>query len=137
MFNVLGDISWLAVILAAVILTVLGGVYFGALVAKQYALALGRDPSKKADFKAIGIVGPLFANLATIIASAVLFQVLGINSLGDAIVFGLIVGVGYLAAMTLNIAINPNFPRPFAYTFVNAPYFIVGSVITSLLLFLI
>lgn len=137
MFNVLGEINWFGVALAAVILTVLGGVYFGAIIAKQYALALGRDPSKKADFKAIGIVGPLFANLATILASAVLFQVLGINNLGDAIVFGLIIGVGYLAAMTLNIAINPNFPKPFAYTFVNAPYFIVGSVITSLLFYFI
>ncbi|GAB3285606.1 hypothetical protein GCM10027456_81100 [Kineosporia babensis] len=33
----------------------------------------------------------------------------------------------------LDFAINPNFPHPFRYTALNAPYFIVCSVLTSLI----
>jgi len=39
--------------------------------------------------------------------------------------------------MTFNIAINPNFPHPLRYGLLNAPYFLVGSVVTSLALVLI
>lgn len=55
----------------------------------------------------------------------------------SAVVFGLHVGVGYLASMTLNIAVNPNFPHPFRYTLLNAPHFVAGSIISSVLLVLI
>ena len=134
MFNVLGEINWIAVAVATVVLTVLAGVYFGAIIAKQYALALGRNPSEKADFKPITIVGPMIANLVTIITSAILFHALNIDSFTDAITFGLLVGIGYFSAMILNIAINPNFPKPFAYTAWNAPYFIVAGVITAVIL---
>ena len=73
----------------------------------------------------------------TTLTSAVLLRALHVTSIGDAIAFGLIVGVGYLAAMTVQIAINPNFPRPFFYAVLNAPFFIVTSIITALLLTLI
>ncbi|QWS33033.1 hypothetical protein [Curtobacterium aetherium] len=45
-----------------------------------------------------------------------------------------IVSIGYLVAQTLNIAINPNFPRPLLYTLINAPYFIVCAVVATIIL---
>lgn len=48
--------------------------------------------------------------------------------------FGALVGVGYILSTCMNIAINPNFPRQFLYTFINAPYFIVSSLMTSVIL---
>lgn len=135
MFDVIGDINWLAVVLATVALTLLGGVWFGGIFAKKYAISLGNDPSKKVVMSPVGVVGPMMANLATIITSAVILQALDITSYREALLFSLIVGVGYLSAMTVNIAINPNFPRPFYYTLVNAPYFILGSVIAVSILF--
>lgn len=48
--------------------------------------------------------------------------------------FGLLVGIGYLVAQTFNIAINPNSPRPILYGLINAPYFIICSVVASIIL---
>jgi hypothetical protein len=36
--------------------------------------------------------------------------------------------------MTLNIAINPLFPRPFHYAAINAPFFVLGSLLASAIL---
>lgn len=47
---------------------------------------------------------------------------------------GVLVGVGYLVAMTFTIAINRNFPHPLRYGLLNTPYFLVGSVVTPVLL---
>ncbi len=36
--------------------------------------------------------------------------------------------------MTMTIAINPLFPRPFYYTALNAPYFLIGSLLSCTIL---
>ncbi len=59
---------------------------------------------------------------------------LDIEGGADAIVCGVIVGVDSLAATMTNVAINPNFPRPLAYAAVNAPYFALSGLISSVVL---
>jgi Protein of unknown function (DUF1761) len=134
MFSVFGDINWLAVALATLACTVVGGVWFAALFAKPYATSLGRDTDVKPVMTPLSYTGPLVATLVTIIASAILLQTLHVRSMRDAVIFGLIVGVGYLVSTMTNVAINPNFPRPLAYAAVNAPYFLLNSVIISSIL---
>jgi hypothetical protein len=134
MFNLTGDINWLAVVLATLACTVLGGVWFAVLFAKQYATALGRDPNVEPVMSSLSYAGPLVCTLLTVLASAVLLEALDVQSMGDAVLFGLIVGVGYLVATMTNVAINPNFPRPLAYAAINAPYFLLNSVIISSIL---
>jgi hypothetical protein len=57
-----------------------------------------------------------------------------IESYVNALLFGLIVGIGYLVANTVNIAINPNIPRPLLYGAISGAYHLVGIVIVSLIL---
>jgi hypothetical protein len=83
------------------------------------------------------IVGPLVCNVATVIVSAVLISALGIETLRTALAFGAIVGLGYLVAMTFQIAVNPVFARPLLYGLINSPYFLLASLITSSSLVLI
>lgn len=134
MFNVLAEINWLAVIASTVVFAVLGGLYFSAIIAKPYRVALGNETRELPKPGALFIVGPLIASLVTVITSAVLLRALSVESLADGIAFGLIVGVGYLVAQTFTIAINPNFPRPILYGLINAPYFIVCTVVASIIL---
>lgn len=134
MFNVLAEINWLAVIASTVVFAVLGGLYFSAIIAKPYRVALGNETRELPKPGALFIVGPLIASLVTVITSAVLLRALSVESLADGIAFGLIVGVGYLVAQTFTIAINPNFPRPILYGLINAPYFVVCTVATSIIL---
>lgn len=134
MFNVLGDINYLALLAAFVTSVVLAGLYFAVLTPRYYAIALGRQGAPAPEQTVVSGVGPLVCILITTLTSAVLIESLNITSAGTAVAFGLIVGIGYLTAMTFQIAINPNFPRPLYYGTVNAPYFIVTSLVSSLIL---
>lgn len=66
-----------------------------------------------------------------IVTTAWLLDALGVTRIGDALLLGAVVGVGYLATMTVNIAINPLFPHPFRYALINAPMFIIGSLMSA------
>lgn len=131
MFNVLTDISWVAFAISAVASIVLAGLWFAVLIAKPYVVALGREDAGAPPQDAVRAIGPLVCILVTTLTTAVLVEALDLTSVGDAVAFGLVVGVGYLAAMTFQIALNPNFPRPVFYGVVNAPYFVVTSVLSA------
>jgi uncharacterized protein DUF1761 len=133
-FSVLADINWLALTIAVVASFLIAGVWFAAVIAKPYAAALGREDAPAPAQTPVTMLGPLLCILATALTSAVLIEALDITSTGDAIAFGLTVGIGYLTAMTFQIAINPNFPRPLYYGALNAPYFISTSVLSSVVL---
>ncbi|MEV6212942.1 DUF1761 domain-containing protein [Kitasatospora sp. NPDC051914] len=134
MLAALSEINWFAVIVATLVFAVLGGLYFGVIVAKPYKVALGNENRELPKPGPIFIVGPLVSSLLVVITSAVLLRALEIESVGAGIGFGLVISIGYLIAQTLTIAINPNFPRPLLYTLINAPYFIVCTVTASTIL---
>ncbi|GAA3532761.1 hypothetical protein AFL01nite_19240 [Aeromicrobium flavum] len=134
MFTVLGDINWIAVAIAAVASIVLAGVWFAVVIAKPYAVSLGREGQEAPPATAVSAAGPVVCQLVTLLTSAVLIEALDITRIADAIAFGLVVGVGYLTAMAFQIAINPNVPRPVLYGAINAPFFIGTSVLSAVIL---
>ncbi|NKN38208.1 DUF1761 domain-containing protein [Agrobacterium sp. a22-2] len=136
-FSAFAQINLWGVLAAAAFGFVFGGVYFGALVPKYYAIALGREAMPAAKPDMLTILGPFVCNIVMIVTTAAIMRMTGVVSLADALSFGLVIGVGYLLAMCMTIAINPNFPRPFYYTMVNAPYFLVSMLVTSAVLFLL
>jgi Protein of unknown function (DUF1761) len=134
MLTAIADINWFAVFLATFASFVFAGTWFSVLVVEQYATALGREYSPKNKPAPIFIIGPLMCTLVTTVASAVLIEALNISSYSDAVAFGALVGVGYHVAVMTNIAINPNMPRPFLYSAINAPYFFLSSIMVSAIL---
>ena len=128
------EVRILAVIAALVASFVLGGLWFMVVVAKTYVIALGRQGLPVSKPSPLFMFGPLFCSLLMTLTSAVLLRMLHIESFEGALKFGALVGVGYVSATCLNIAINPNFPRPFLYTAINAPYFVMSSLMTCVIL---
>lgn len=124
----------IAVLAATLACMVLGGLYFTVIVAKPYAAVMGRQDQPAWQPPPSAFAGQAVATLLVVFTSAVLLNTLEVTEIGTGLVFGLVVGVGYLAAQTLNIAINPNFPHPFRYTLLNAPYFLVCSLLTSVII---
>lgn len=134
MIEAISQVDWLAVLAASIANFLLGGIWFVALVGKYYPIVLGiadRPPQKPGP---LFLIGPFMCSFFTIAASAILLRALGISSNSAALELGLVIGIGYLVPMTLNIAINPLFPRPFAYTLLNAPFFILGSLLSCAIL---
>ena len=123
-------LNWLAVTLAVAAFFVLGGIWFPLVVRRAYAIALGREMKAGA----LSLVGPLLCVTVITITDAVFIRLLEIRSYAGAAELGVMVGIGYLSPMVVNIAINPLFPRPFLYSAINAPYFIVGNALASLVL---
>lgn len=136
-FSAFAQISLWGILAASAFGFVFGGLYFGALVPRYYAIALGREALPAARPDALTILGPFLCNVVMIVTTAAIMRMISIASLVDALSLGLVIGVGYLLAMCMTIAINPNFPRPFFYTMVNAPYFLISSLVTTALLFLL
>lgn len=137
MLNAFLSINWLSILAASVANFALGGVWFMVLFKRQYAAALQLEaPEVGEKPSALFIVGPLLCGAVTIAATAFLFRLLSVSTLGDALVLGAVIGIGLVGATTVNIAINPKFPDPLHYSLINVPYFVLGSLMTSLILVL-
>lgn len=134
MFEALTQVNWIAVVLATIATTILGGLWYTVLFGRQYAAALGRVHDPQAKPAPIFIFGPLVCSFATAVTSAVLLRALQVTSLWDGLAFGVVVGLGYLVATMTNTAINPNMPHPLRYSMVSGPFFLVTSVTMALIL---
>lgn len=130
MISQLANLNWISVLLAFVAYFFLGAVWFTLLFSKQYKISLGRDNGTLPN-KTIFIVGPALCTLVITIVTAVLMYALNIQSFGAALELSVIVGVGYLFANTVNIAINPNMPRPILYGIISGTYHLVGILMVG------
>jgi hypothetical protein len=133
MISQLLNLNWVGVLLAFVAYFFLGALWFTAFFNKPYRISLGRGDEKLPN-KPIFIVGPALCSLVITIGTAVLIRALNVSSFGGALEFSLLVGIGYLVANTVNIAINPNIPRPILYGIISGSYHLVGISIVSLIL---
>jgi len=134
MISQLAHLNWVSVLIAFAAYFVLGALWFTLFFKKQYAISLGKEnqlPEKPAP---IFIIGPAICTLVITLASAVLIYALNIITIPAAIEFALVVGIGLLVANTINIAINPNMPRPIHYGIISGAYHLIGILIVSCIL---
>ena len=134
MITQLSNLNWISVAFAFVAYFILGALWFTLFFKKQYAISLGKENALPEKPAPIFIIGPAICSLIITITSAILIYALRINSYGQAIEFALIIGVGYLVANTVNIAINPNIPNPIHYGIISGAYHLVGILIVSIIL---
>ena len=134
MINELANLNWWSVLLAFVAYFMLGALWFTLFFSKWYKISLGKE-NETLQNKPIFIVGPALCTLVITIASAVLLYALNIKSFGGLVEFWLLIGIGYLVANTVNIAINPNIPKPILYGLISGVYHLVGIFIVSIILF--
>ncbi len=133
MISQLANLNWMSVILAFVIYFLLGALWFTLFFNKPYKISLGRDKEILPN-KSIFIVGPAICSLVITVTSAILIEALKVQSLAAAFEFSLLIGIGYLVANTVNIAINPNIPRPILYGMISGAYHLVGTLIVSFII---
>ena len=134
MFNLISNVNWLSVLAASVVLSMLGALWFMALFGKPYAIALGRTDLKNQKPSPLFIVGPFLCGAVVTVTNAVLMRALTVTSYAHALMFGAVIGFGYLASTTVNVAINPNIPRPLLYGLIGGGYFFIGSLLSCVIL---
>lgn len=134
MISQLANLNWVSVLVAFVVYFLLGALWFTLFFSKPYKISLGRDQETLPN-KPIFIVGPALCTLVITVATAVLMYALHIASYGEALELALLIGIGYLVANTVNIAINPNIPRPILYGIISGTYHLVGILSVNMILF--
>lgn len=130
----LAHLNWISILAAFFAYFLLGGLWFTVLFGKQYKFSLGKENETLKNNSPIFIVGPAVCSLIITIVSAVLIYALKIHSITSAIEFAFIIGIGYLFANTIMIAINPNIPRPILYGLISGFYHLTGILIVSIIL---
>lgn len=135
MTDSISEIKWLGVLVAFVPYFMLGALWFTLLFKKQYLFSLGKENEPAQKPAPIFIIGPAICSLVITITTATLMYALKIDSYQSALELGSIVGVGYLVANTVNIAINPNIPKPIFYSVISGAYHLAGILIVCMVLF--
>lgn len=136
MLSSISKINWFAVLLSLLFFSFLGFLWFTVLFSNQYAAALGKEGMMPADPDPIYFYGPPLTILPTIITTALLMVLLQINTIKKTIEFAFIIGLGFLVANTLDIAINPNIPHPMRYGIIVGGFHIVGILVSCLIMFI-
>lgn len=134
MIQFITAINWLSVLIALVAYSVLGALWFTLLFKKQYAKSLGKENEPLQNSTPIFFIGPALCLLLITVTSALLMQALAIDSFVDATEFAFIIGIGYLFSNTVNIAINPNIPKPIQYGLISGFFHLVGILIVCTIL---
>ncbi len=132
--NQLTNLNWVSVLAAFAAYFVLGALWFTLFFVKQYKISLGKVYETLNNKAPIFILGPALCSLVITVANAILFNALNISTFREAMEFSFIVGFGFLVANTLNIAINPNIPRPIHYGIISGAYHLAGIFIVNTIL---
>jgi len=130
MINQVPNLNWISVLIAFIAYFLVGALWFTLLFSKWYKRSLGRE-NEILENKPIFIIGPALCTLIITLASAILIYALNITSLKDGFEFSLLIGVGFLVANTVNIAINPNIPKPILYGIISGTYHLTGILIAN------
>lgn len=131
----LGGINWLAVAIGTVVYFLLGAVWFAP------ATPIGRAWVKAAAYESptsgtlstnVFYVFPLVTCLVMVIAVALLAQATGVGNLGDGIVLGMVVGIGFAVPLLLQVAaFEFKKPQQWTWGFIDASYHALGLLIAG------
>jgi hypothetical protein len=133
-FDVLGDLNWLAVIVATLAYWILGAIWYAqAVFGKAWMRSGGIEIQEgRTPGPAVYII-PLIANFLAVLATAMLAVATGTTTSSDAIVLGLVVWGGFAAGLTLLGATFDTRPQPATWFLISAGYHLVGLVGASLI----
>ncbi len=130
------DINWLAVALATIVYFLLGGLWFSPFVfGKFWEDAIGFDRPAGWKETKLYYIGPFLGCLSASVAIAILMQALDIHSITEAVILGLLAGLGFSAPVSFVNAITPKMSKPLLYGLVTGTYHLLGIVIASVLIY--
>jgi hypothetical protein len=135
-FDTLGQLNWLAVIVAGVIYFALGALWYSnVLFARPWQRAIGWDATQQPPQQnPLTYVVPGLAYIVMAVATGMIAKATGTDTFGEGIVLGLIIGVGYAAASSLVAAFfTPNSPQPMVLFAITGAYNLIGFLIMAVI----
>lgn len=136
-FEILGDLNWLAVLVAALAYFLLGAAWyappvFGRVWSDAGGFALpesGERPS------AAIYVTPLIGSILSAIALAMIAELTATDAFGEGVVLGLVVAIGFAISIAFVTAqFESQKPKPMVWGAVNAGYHVVGNLVAAIII---
>lgn len=133
--DALGELNWLAVIVATIVYFALGALWYSPVAfGKPWQRAIGWDETNQRGASPIIYAGPALFALVSAIATAMLANATGSTDIGNGVVLGLVVGIGYGLALTAYEAVfAPNRPRPWVWFAITGAYHLVGLFVVAVI----
>jgi hypothetical protein len=131
-FDLLGDVDWLAVILAALAYFVIGAAWYAPPVFGRAWAAAGGLPDQReaggSPSPAIYVV-PLIGSLLSAIALGMIAVASATDTTGEGLVLGLVVGIGFaLAIAFVTATFESTKPNAMVWGAINGGYHLVGNL---------
>ena len=136
----LGGLNWLAVIIGALVYFLLGAVWFAqqSPLGRAWIAASGyTSPTEGMSASNAFYVFPAVTCLVAVIALALLAKATGTDTVSEAVVLGLVVGIGVAGAVIFGVAAF-EFSKPSRWTWglIDAAYHVVGLTVAAVILVL-
>ena len=132
-FDALGDLNWLAVIVAGLAYFAIGAIWYSnGLMGKQYRAAIGQDPNAPAKMEPAALVTNLIGWIVAAAALGLVSLSIGADSVGDGLALGLLVWLGFIATNRVVAAMYEGPNR--ALMMVNGPYNLIGYLAMGVIL---
>jgi Protein of unknown function (DUF1761) len=134
-FGVLGELNWLAVVVAALAYFALGGLwYMPRVFGDIWARSIGWDATGEDGPGPAFYLGPFVTCALATIAVAMLARASDTDTFAEGVVLGLVTGVGVAGAVLLVTGyFDPKKPKPMAWFGVTAGYHLVGLLIAAVI----
>jgi hypothetical protein len=135
-FELLGDLDWLAVLVAALAYFAIGAVWYAPPVfGKAWMAAGGMQPAEQGRGPGPAIYAvPLVGSVLSAIALAMIALASGTDDLGEGVVLGLVVGIGFAISIAFVTATFESAkPKPFVWGAVNGGYHLVGNLVAAVI----
>jgi hypothetical protein len=135
-FDVLGDMNWLAVIVAAIAYYALGALWYSNVaLGKAWQRSMGSEVPEGQRPSPAFYIGPLIACLLVSIAIGMLAEATGTDTVGEGLCLGLVVGIGFAGSfLGVTAVFETKKPQRLTWFGITAGYHLVGMLIASLII---
>jgi hypothetical protein len=136
-FDPIGDLNWLAVIVAAIAYFAIGALWYAPPVfGRVWADAGGFSLPERGQGPSAGIyVTPLIGSVLSAIVLGMLTKATGTDSFAEGLALGIVVAVGFAIPIALVTAqFETQKPRAMTWGAVNAGYHVVGNLVAAIIL---
>ena len=135
-FDVLSDLNWLAVIVAALAYFAIGAVWYApGVFGRTWAAAGGFDLPEAGNRPSAAIyLTPLIGSVLSAIALGMIAAASGTDTFEEGIVLGLVVAVGFAIPIALVTAqFETQKPKAMVWGAINGGYHVVGNLVAAII----
>jgi Protein of unknown function (DUF1761) len=135
-FSLLGDLNWLAVIVAALAYFVVGAAWYApAIFGNVWTKAGGLEMQPDERPNPVVFITPLIGSILAAIALGMIAEASATDTIGEGVVLGLVTGIGFAIGISFVTAqFEANKPNRMVWGAVNGGYHLVGTIVAAIVI---